>query len=346
MSSNSVTRPYYKFDAVRSYNAPWMFIAGGRGIGKTFGCKENAVRDFIRKGDMFIYLRRYKDELKTSKNTFFADFEYKFPKHDFRVMGSEAQIAPIKTRGEKGREWQTMGYFISLSTAQGVKSVAFPRVKTIIFDEFIIEKGNIHYLPDEATVFLNFFNTVDRAMDKTRVFFLANAVSIMNPYFIKYNIMPEKGDEFIKRSFNGDLFIVAHFPDSQAFADVVNETRFGKFIRGTEYAEYAVQNQFADNHDNLLSVKDYRARYQFSLEAHNGTFSIWLDSVANEWFVQKKRPKDEKMFTLLPERMSKDKTYIQFNDKMLGFLRTAFRHGRVTFDHPSTRNTFTEIFKR
>lgn len=334
--------PYYNFNRLYSYNATYNFCVGGRGLGKTYGAKKQVIKNYIRRGEMFIYLRRYKTEL-VSRQTFFADIAHEFPKHDFRIHGNLAQIALMATRDTKNRDWQTMGYFISLSTAQSMKSVAFPKVTTIIFDEFIIEKGNIQYLPSEADVFNNFYSTVDRYQDKTKVLFLANSVSIMNPYFLKYEIAPDQENEFVVRS---DGFIVAHFPDSEKFANSVYETNFGRFIKDTDYAEYAVSNTFMDNHDNLINPKDSNARYMFTLETKNGKFSVWFNMFTSEYTVQEKLPKQQLLFTIVPERMDSDKTLMTFNDKPMQYLRTAFRNARVTFDKPQTRNTFIEIFAR
>lgn len=333
--------PFYNYNRICSYNAVYNFIMGARGLGKTYGAEVRAIKDFIKKGHEFVYLRRFKNEITATKGTFFDPFAHEFPDWDFQVAGNLIQIAPIETHGQKKREWATMGYFVALSTAQSKKGASFAKVRTIIFDEFIIEKGNTHYLPDESTVFNNFYVTVDRWQDRTKVFFLANSVSIMNPYFIAYDIKADA--EWITRN---DGFIVAHFPDAKAFASSVFQTRFGKFIAGTEYADYAVSNDFADNHDTLLKDKDYKAKYQYSLECSTGTFSVWYSGFTNEYFIRSKRPKAERVFTLLAHKMSDEKTYITFSDRVLSSLRTSFNHGRVWFDEPTTRNTFTEVFKR
>jgi hypothetical protein len=336
--------PYYVYDKVCSYNGVYNFLVGGRGIGKTYGAKRRAIKAAIYKGDQFIYLRRYKTEMTPARNTFFADISHLFPKWDFRVVGPEAQTAPARTRDSKKRQWRTIGYFVTLSTAQTQKSVSYEHVKTIIFDEFIIENGALHYLPDEATIFTNFYSTVDRYKDKTVVWFLANSVSIMNPYFLEYEIRPDQESEFIVKN---DGFIVCHFPESAAFATSVYETRFGKFIKNTEYADYAVANTFEDNHENLLAGKDSKSKYLFSLECRNGIFSVWHNWINDEYFIQAKRPKNEPhMFTLLADKMDTNKNLVTLNDGPLQYLRTAFRSGRVSFDAPQTRNTFAEIFKR
>lgn len=335
--------PYYNYNRLLSRNGTYNFLVGGRGLGKTYGAKKKVISDAINKGDQFIYLRRYKTELATARNTFWADIESEFPDYDFRSNGGLAQFSLVSERETKKREWLTIGYFISLSTSQNQKSVAFPKVKTIIYDEFIIEKGAIHYLPNESTVFNNFYSTVDRYQDKTKVLFLANSVSIMNPYFIEYGIVPDGNKEFVVKA---EGFIVCHFPDSEDFSSSVYETKFGRFIKNTEYADYAVGNTFDDNKDSMLGLKNSRARYMFTLECRNGSFSVWLDLFSNEYFVQSKLPKTQEIFTLIPEKMDTHKTLMSFNDRPLAYLRAAFRNGKVSFDKPATRNTFTEIFKR
>ena len=337
-------KSFYNFDKVMSFNAIYNFIMGARGLGKTFGAKEKAVNAAIKRGDLFILLRRYKTELK-GRGSFFADIEHLWPDWDFRVNGFTAEMSPISTRDDKKRKWQGIGYFIALSTAQSFKGVPFPRIKTIIFDEFIIEKGMTHYLPDEATVMLNFLVTVDRFMDKTRVFFLANTVSIMNPYFIEYDIKPEQDQEFIRTP---DNFLIAHFPDSEEFQNEVYQTRLGARIQGSEYADYAVGSKFRDNHDGLIEEKTSNAKYSYTLETASGTFSIWSDHMAARpvYYAQAKRPKQEILFTMNIETMTEDKAMVPYSDKSMQVLRTAFKQGRIWFDTPRTRNAFREVFKR
>jgi hypothetical protein len=344
---------YYNYDKLLSYNATYNICVGGRGLGKTYGAKRKAIRDAIKsynpdtnRCDEFIYLRRYKPEIRLSKDTFFADIWQEFPDWDFRSLGMYAQMAPIETRDDKGRAWCTIGYFLPLVTSQNYKGVAFPRVTSIIFDEFIIETGMIRYLPNETTVFNNFYSTVDRYKDKTRVFFLANSVSIINPYFVDWNIDPRQANEIgIVKKNRG--FIIAHFVDSKEFNTEAYETVFGRFIKGTDYANYAVENHFADDHDGLIKPKGTNAEYRFTVETKVSIFSAWYDPFTGEWYCQEKRPKgDEIFFTMVPELMDSYKTLVVWRDRPLAMLRNAFKNAKMTFDKPLTRNSFIEIFKQ
>jgi hypothetical protein len=331
---------YYNFRAVLSRNAVYNFIIGARGLGKTYGAKKKAINDYIRRGDQFIYLRRYHTELKSALPTLFADISHEFPGIHFRVVGQELQMR----RGEKKTDkWEIMGYGIALSKAQQKKSVAFPRVKTIIFDEFIIERGAVHYLPEEAKAFNDFYSTVDRWKDKTRVLFLANSISIMNPYFIEYDIRPKENQEWITL---GDGFLCAHFAPSEEFSTGVYKTRFGQFIAGTEYADYSVGSEFSDNNESLIGRKTEKHKYYCTLETKTGTFSIWIDYSGPFFFIQEKRPKQELVWTMLPEKMAEGKSLVSYTDKMVQSLRSGFSRGRVTFSSPQARNAFVGIYKR
>lgn len=335
---------YYDFSRVMSYNAVYMFIVGARGLGKTYGAKKLAIKKAIHNREQFIYLRRYASELEYF-HTFFADIQHEFPNWDFRVEGGKAYMAHVDTRDKKPRPWILIGYAIPLSSSQQFKSVAFPEVTSIIFDEFVLDKGVTQYLPSEARKFNDFYSTVDRNKDKTRVYFLANALSITNPYFIEYQILPNRdgSDEIILRK-NG--FIVAHFPDSKKFSEDVYNTRFGQFIQDTEYADYSVGNKFSDNHDNLIAPKPSNAAYYCTVETNIGAFSVWIDFRTNDFFLQEKRPGNENIYVVEMQQMAEGKVLLTKSHNLTGSMSRAFRRGKMYFDTPRTRNAFIEVFRQ
>lgn len=332
--------PWYDFGPVLSRNALYNFICGARGTGKTYGAKRRAIRSAIHKGEQFIYVRRYHDEVKLAKEAFFADIHHEFPGYVFRVVGYTAEF-----KKSTAKKWQTMGYFVALSKAQQLKSVSYAQVTSIIFDEFIIERGAIHYIADEANRFNDFYSTVDRYQERVRVFFLSNTVSIMNPYFLQYNIQVESETEWIIK---GEGFLCVHLPNDEAFKQEVMKTRFGRFIAGTDYAKYAVDSHFLDNNPALIARKTPTAAYYATIETVSGTFSVWVDRPGNDpvYYVQEKRPRVENIYTMIPEKMDEGKTLLHFSDRMGQRLRAAFKNGIMYFSTPTARNAFAGIFKR
>ena len=325
---------YYSFSKVLSYAGVFNMIMGARGLGKTYGAKKIVIKNAINKGQQFIYLRRYKTELK-GRNSFFADIQNEFPDEEFRVEGQFAQR-------KVGKKWETIGYFIPLSTAQANKSIAYPNVYTIIFDEFIIDKGSLRYLPDEAKVFMDFYSTVDRYQDRVRCLMLSNSVSIMNPYFIRFHIEPVEG---VSR--HADGFIVTDFVDSEQFQSEVAHTRFGSFITNyaEDYAEYAISNKFADNYDDFVMKKSGRAKYAFSLRCPDGEVSIWIDGPT--WFAQRRQPRGDRVrWAYKVTDLREGERLLMYGDKVLSIMRSTYRKGRLFSDSPETRNMFAEIFVR
>ena len=85
------------FRQILSYNAVINMVMGARGLGKTYGAKRMVIKNMLEKGEQFIYLRRYRPELKGCK-TFFADISHEFPEYEFRVHGNEAQYRGASPR--------------------------------------------------------------------------------------------------------------------------------------------------------------------------------------------------------------------------------------------------------
>ena len=62
---------WYSPTNIKSYNKFLNFIIGGRGIGKTYGFKKDCISRYKKKGKQFLYLRRYKTDLKKIKTFLF-----------------------------------------------------------------------------------------------------------------------------------------------------------------------------------------------------------------------------------------------------------------------------------
>ena len=106
---------YYTLQRVLSFNALINFIIGERGVGKSFSSKKHVINRFIKKGEEFVYLRRYKTELKSSVPKFFDDIIDKkvFPEASFKVKNNNFYIND-----------KIAGYALPLSTANILKSTS------------------------------------------------------------------------------------------------------------------------------------------------------------------------------------------------------------------------------
>jgi hypothetical protein len=111
-----------------------------------------------------------------------------------------------------------------------------PDVETILYDEFIREKDNSGYLPNEVPALLNFMDTVFRDSENVRCIGMANAVTIVNPFFLYFGLIPN-----IKKRYNAYESIVIEIPNSEDFSAARRRTKFGTLIDGTEYGEMSLR---------------------------------------------------------------------------------------------------------
>ena len=203
---------YWDIQKPLSYNCLWNFILGMRGGGKTYGSLKYCIEQHLKakkKGEKweFLYVRRMSTELdkltKMRGGRLFKAVETEFPTHNLKAEGNTLYC-----------DKEIIGYAQSLSTASILKSDAFPNVKMIVFDEFIIDnRGVYHYLKDEVTKFLDLYETVARGRDVI-VLFLSNAVTVTNPYFDYFHLdKPYNGD--IQRFGKAKQILVQNFVDRE-----------------------------------------------------------------------------------------------------------------------------------
>lgn len=321
---------YWDINRPLSYNALFNFIVGNRGGGKTYGAKKYVISNFIKKSEQFIYLRRYKQELKRIK-TFFADVSQEFENIEFDVKGKEFYINK-----------KLCGYAMPLSTSKIEKSVSFPLVTTIIFDEFILDKGTYHYLNDEVTNFLEFYETVARSRN-VRVFFLSNALTITNPYFLYFDIKLPYGNTIACKN---DKLI--ELVQNEEFIETKKQTRFAKLIEGTDYAAYAIENKFLRDNKTFIEKKSGNCSYIFGFVYNGVTYGVWRSFSEGKLWVSYDYDKaystlyaltkaDHTPNTLLINSLRQSRPFKMFIDN--------YKMGNVYFENQNIKNICYEVVK-
>lgn len=263
---------FYDGNTIYNLESPFKFIIGNRSAGKTFFFKLKGVDEFLNNKGKFIIMRRYTTEIDIIKDTFFNDIEeYKKYKVDIKVKGYKIFIENVHA-----------GDFIALSSVNKYKSINMSDYNLIIFDEFIPEDNryinqnkNYYHEPEQA---LNFFQTVARGLNKAyrenvKFIFISNSISTSNPYFdyFKINKLIWNGT---KKYYKDEFF---SFEITKIKNDV-ESSRFGKFIKGTNYGNYALSNEFyRDNYYNLFKDLPKTARIMFTIEFNKKRYGVFID---------------------------------------------------------------------
>lgn len=276
---------YYSLDEIRTYNALFNFIILLRGVGKTYAFKKFAITEAMDNGKQFVYLRRTEVEMRDAMLTFMNDVHKEFPRYDFRIKHEKLQYntPDLETEGQYLHEWIDLGYFAYLSNARRKKSVSYDGVSYIAFDEFLIPPLDKYasYLPDEVMVFLDFYETVARMRD-VQVFFLSNAMSTINPYFLHFKLLLPKSKKGIKRIGKD---IVVEYHDNEDYRKAKEQTRFGQLIEDTRFAEYALNNQFITEDSDFIMRKTGRSFLHFIIDIEGDQFAVYYDKSEGKAFI-------------------------------------------------------------
>jgi hypothetical protein len=333
---------YYNGNESLTHNKLFNFIVGNRGAGKTYWSKEWSIKDFIKNKNQFVYVRRFKEELK-SKSKFFDDIAHKFEGHTFAVKGNNILI-----------DDEIAGVFMSLSTAKINKSNAYPRVNKIIFDEFILDKGFYHYLTDEVTNFLDLYETISRMRidvdtmkenNVVKVYFLSNAITVSNPYFLYFNMKINPSKRFQHFGSSDDLLV--ELVANRDFIELKKQTRFGKIIDGTSYGNYAIENNFLRDDKTFIETKTGKSIHYFSFKYYDRLYHIWIDFSEGKYFVSKDKDPTRTSIYCLTQSDHSPNTFLTKGTKdrrIKEFIRN-YQLGNVYFEDINLKNVFFEIIR-
>lgn len=323
---------FYNPNKLLTYNRILNFVIGARGIGKTYGWKKHIVNRFIKHGKQFIWIRRYKDELK-SVPRWFNDIRGEFPDHEFVVKGRQFFI-----------DGKLAGLAHPLSAWQSLKSDAFPDVETILYDEALREKDNSGYIPNEPQALLSVMDTVFRNRENVRCVCLSNAVTIVNPFFLYFNIVPN-----IKKRYNAYSSVLVEIPDSADFSSERRKTRFGELIDGTEYGDMSLDNDFINDSSVFIERRTGNSKFKFAVKYKGMTMGVWVDTQKGLLFVDTAfDPSTKKIYALTTDDLRENVMLMNNwkNNYDLYKLVSAFKKGYLRFDNQVLRNVGYEMFKK
>ena len=338
MQNKTKNNIFLNVDDILKYDCIVNMIYGARGIGKTYGFLEHALEHYEKTGKGTIYLRRYKDELREFETILNPIFENRDFKIDIQFKKNKEFIDTKKNKIIlKG---------MPLSKAPITKSSNFNNFDIIIFDEFIIDKSNYQYIPNEFIAFHNFIETVARMREITnntiiKTYMLANSASRNNPYFIGYNIPITKKNPYIK----DDLLL--YKPSIKSFIDEKLKTRWGQFIKNnTKMVDYMLYGDFNDKNDFIDKKLPAQNRYICTLIYLQQKIGIYSDTKNNIIYISDKiNPTNKNIYSLTKQDDTPDIISINSNKKILDTLKKYYNLGMVRFTDLKIQTIFIDILK-
>jgi len=336
---------FFDIKSILKYDCLINMIYGTRGIGKTYSALKYALENFKETKMATIYLRRYKDELSgfntdASKNILRPlilnelvnenDLKFKTRKDIHYIIDKKSDKAIL------------IG--LPLSKAVILKSNDFSDVNFVIFDEFIIDKSNYNYIPDEFKSFINMIETITRMRETTQgvitpVVMLANSASRNNPYFLNFDIPITDDNPYI----DDDLLV--YRPEPKEFVEEKEKTRWGKFIKKhTKLTKYLFDGEFSNNTYFIYDKLPSKTKYIATLVYLNKKIGVYMDSQFDEMFISDKVNKDFKIiFSLTKEDRTPDILQIKNCQKIIDTIKIKNEKGKLKFANYNLQILFTEI---
>lgn len=181
---------------LKDYPDAYYYMAfGERSNGKTYSALNYALERYFKFGEQFAYIRRFGEDVKKKNlqtllsshiengrirdlsNGAFSLVDYtagKFTAYNYNPDNSKIE-----------KDLQPIGYAFDLNAMEHHKSTSYPRITTIIFDEFLSRQG---YLTNEFVLFMNTLSTIIRDRIDVKIFMIGNTVNRFCPYFTEMGL--------------------------------------------------------------------------------------------------------------------------------------------------------------
>lgn len=189
------TPKFYTLKRILSRDADYNVIFGERSNGKTYATLLYGIRQYLATGKQMAYIRRWREDLRGKRaESLFASHVAngaikeltggKF--NEVFYISGKWFLSSYNAETKKHLPDRTpFCYGFCLSEQEHEKSISYPNVTTIVFDEFLTRR---YYLPDEFMLFMNMLSTIIRQRNDVKVFMLGNTVNQFCPYFTEMGL--------------------------------------------------------------------------------------------------------------------------------------------------------------
>lgn len=204
------------------------FVYSGRNRGKSFEISTQLLADAYYNKKQFGYIRR------NDATTFDVEQYFEDKRQFIKDMTDGTRVGVTRSKGklylyhEEEQNDGTMrkildeeiGYFYALSRQASYKSLQYPEVYNLIYEEVLTDG---QYLSAEPEKLMNLYSTIKRSKTDFRMWLVSNTVSVVNPYSKAWGIklsQNKPGEVRLSKLFLGSydinkeeeyLLIAAHY---------------------------------------------------------------------------------------------------------------------------------------
>jgi|GEM_PF-2173794 len=216
---------YYSPTNILKKDAHYNLIIGERSNGKTYSILKIIIEKAARGEGQGGIIRRWAEDIRGSKA---ANL---FTGHVINGVVTDATDGEYTNIHYNAGAWyfsnwdetlkknidapDPFAYAFSISQAEHFKSLSFPNITTVCFDEFLTRQA---YIVDEFIQYINLLSTIIRDRNNVKIFMLGNTVNQYSPYFVEMGLRHiskmKKGDIDIYTYGDSGLKVAVEFSDN------------------------------------------------------------------------------------------------------------------------------------
>lgn len=212
---------YYSLKRIKKKNAVYNVIIGERSNGKTYATLKEGLEQYLKTGGQIAIIRRWKEDItgKRASGIWNAinenDEVSKLTNGEFtgiHYWNGRFFLCNYENNKVVYHDDNCIGFTFALSDNEHNKSISYPNVETIVFDEFITKHM---YLNDEFVLFMNTVSTIIRQRTNVSIYMLGNTVNKYCPYFqemgLNHVLKMKQGTIDIYRYGNSKLTVAVEY---------------------------------------------------------------------------------------------------------------------------------------
>lgn len=335
---NIMQKVHWDINLVNTKQRNLNFILGERGVGKTFTTLEWCVKRALKYDEEFVYMRRYESELKDVDSLLSPLPLYStdplIQETSFKVKGNDFYA-----------DDRIIGHWIALSTSNHLKGTAFPKVKYLIYDEFLAESGVTRELKKEMFKFYNVLETLFRMRD-FKCFLLANTTSFMCCYKNSLRLqLPFGGNEFW---YHPTKSILVQLTNNTPYREAKRQTPVGKIIEGTDYAEYSINNKFYIDSNTFIKKRSGSHYEILNFVYKNIKFGLFVSKKSREMIIDYSKNKDRTDYVIKDEEMSDEGCMIlaKSSHPVFRYMRNYYNYSNLYYQNQVVKSLlFNFLYK-
>lgn len=330
---------YLDRSKILGYQATLIFTTARRGIGKSWTAKDYSIYHAATNSEKksFIYLRRYKNELKANKTKLLDN-----------MQDSVTSLGRYTLKGDTYYlDNRPIGYAVPLSCYTDYKSVPFERVSNVIFDEFIPENKRIKgYLADECEAFASFMSTVLRNRREfndswCRFWCIGNLSESITPYNAYFHLPP-----FDKKYFDKERGILVYPSDLNNIQEGEKGTQLERALRGTTYYDFNFNNKpISEDMSYVRPMPQRGMRCMLVVRVGGVDLGIYYEFTTGDLYISTKC--DPCFYNKVTIDRSLPDNYVYLHRKMVSskIIKNALYAGRVFYDDLKAKILAEEFIK-